>query len=51
MRGAAEGGWAGPGRGTEEPPSIARAETQNLARAIGELKVGHAIYVATEMIE
>lgn len=28
--------------------SSTRAETQNLARAIGELKLRHAIYMATE---
>lgn len=31
--------------------SIIRAETQNRARAIGELKLRHAIYMATETIE
>lgn len=31
--------------------SITRAETQNRVRAIGELKLRHAIYMATETIE
>lgn len=44
------------GKGEEESArdrrgSITRAETQNRARAIGELKLRHAIYMATETIE